>query len=110
MVMSTAEVPTVAVKTSEGPFPLSGFKAIAEVRVTESDVPITLRSVTNSDGETTQVVEAVAELGGTKCTVSFIKTPNGISILTAPEGASLDTAGAVSVILNDADDISWNVA
>lgn len=110
MLMSTAEAPTVAVKTPEGPFPLSGFKAIAEVRVTESDVPITLRSVTHSDGETTQVVEAVAELGDMMCTVSFIKTRDGISILTAPEGASPDTAGAVSVILNDGDDINWNLA
>lgn len=110
MTMSTAEVPTVAVKTSEGPFPLMSFKAIAEVRVTESDVPITLRAVTNSDGETTQVVEAVAELGDTKYTVSFIKTPDGISILTAPEGALPDTSGAISVLLNDSEDISWDSA
>lgn len=108
MVLSTVEVPTVAIKTSEGPFPLSGFKAIAEVRVTESDVPVTLRSVTNSKGETTQVVEAVADLAGTEYNVSFIKTPEGVSILTSPDGGSPDTSGAVTVILNEADDISWD--
>lgn len=108
MVLSTVEIPTVAIKTSEGPFPLSGFKAIAEVRVTESDVPVTLRSVTNSKGETTQVVEAVADLAGKECNVSFIKTPEGVSILTSPEGGPPDTSGTVTVILNEADDISWD--
>lgn len=109
VVMSTVEAPTVAVKTSEGPFPLSGFKALAEVRVTESDFPITLRAVTNSDGMVTQVVEAVAELNGVKCTVSFIKTPDGISVTAVPEGEWPSTSGAVSVVLNDGDDISWDL-
>lgn len=110
MVMSTTEVPTVAVKTSDGPFPLMIFKAIAEVRVTESDVPVALRAMTNSGGESTQVVEAVAELGDMKCTVSFIKTSDGVSILTVPEGMppSPDASGAVSVILNDSEDLTWD--
>lgn len=108
MVMSAEETPTVAIKTSEGPFPLARFKAIAEVRVTESEVPISLRSMTNSDGETTQVVEAVADLNGTDYTVSFIKTPDGVSILTAPEGESSGASGALTVVLNDSEDITWD--
>jgi hypothetical protein len=107
MVMSTVEVPTVAIKTSEGPFPLSLFKAIAEVRVTESDLPITLRAVTNSEGETAQVVEAVAELGDARWRVSFIKTAVGVSILTAPEGPEPDSTGALTVLLDSGDEISW---
>ena len=87
-----------------------GFKAIAEVRVTESDVPVALRAMTNSGGERTHIVEAVAELGDMKCTVSFIKTSDGVSILTVPEGMppSPDASGAVSVILNDSEDITWD--
>jgi hypothetical protein len=108
MVLSTVEKPTVAIRTSEGPFPLMSFRAIAEVRVTESEAPITLRLMTNSDGETTQVVEAVADLNGTDYTVSFIKTPDGVSILTAPEAESPDTSGALTVVLNDSEDITWD--
>ena len=108
MVLSTEEKPTVAIKTSEGPFPLMSFRAIAEVRVTESEAPITLRSMTNSEGETTQVVEAVADLNGTDYTVSFIKTPDGVSILTAPQAESPDTSEALTVVLNDSEDITWD--
>jgi hypothetical protein len=109
MVMSTEELPMVAIKTSEGPFPIRSFKALAEVRVTERDVPITLRAMTNSDGETTQVVEAVAEFGDVKTTVSFIKTPDGVSIVTAREGEPpTDTAGAISALLVEGEDITWD--
>lgn len=81
-----------------------------EVRVTELDVPVTLRAMTHSDGESTQVVEAVAELGEMTCTVSFIRTSDGVSLLVIPEGEppSPDASGAVSVILDDSEDITWD--
>lgn len=107
--MSTVELPFVAVKTSEGPFPLSGFKAIAEVRVTEAEAPITLHAVTNSDGETTQVVEALAEVGGTKCRIAFIKNSDGVTIqselIEKPPAATV--SGALSFLHEDGQ-ISWD--
>lgn len=108
VVMSTAEVPTVAIKTSEGPFPLLSFKAIAEVRVTEADVPIRLHAVTNSNGETTQVVEAVAELGDAKCRVSFIKDSKGVTIQSELMEQPRGTPTGAFFFLHDADDISWD--
>jgi hypothetical protein len=81
MNMSTHETPTVAVMTVEGLFPLAKLSAIAEVRITATQVPVTLRAMTDSKGETTHVVEAVADYSGTQCTVSFIRTEDGLAVM-----------------------------
>lgn len=44
MTICSQETPTVAVKTTDGPFPLATLTAIAEVRITESQVPVSLRA------------------------------------------------------------------
>lgn len=80
MNMSSKETPTVAVKTTEGLFPLASLSAIAEVRVTKSQVPIALRAITDSRGATTQVAEAVAEYGEQEYTVSFIRSEDGLTV------------------------------
>ena len=71
----------MAIKTTEGLFPLAGLSAIAEVRITESQVPVSLRAITDSRGATTQVVEAVAKHGDQEHTVSFIRSEDGIAVV-----------------------------
>jgi hypothetical protein len=81
MIMSSQETPTVAVKTTEGrPFPLAGLRALAEVRIKETQVPVSLKAITDSNGATTQVVEAVARYDDQECTVSFIRSADGIAV------------------------------
>lgn len=79
--MSDLDRPLVAVRTSEGPYPLAGVKVTAEVRVEESQVPVTIHAVTSHEGEQTQVVEAVVTHEGEEHTVSFIHADEGTSVL-----------------------------
>ncbi len=79
--MSTQDTPVVAVRTQAGPFPLAGVSATAEVCVEKTQVPVSVHAVTNEEGETTQVLQAVAEYDGQEHTVSFVHTKDGTSVL-----------------------------
>ncbi len=79
--LSTRETPTIAIMTDEGLYPLASATATAEVRIDKTQVPISLHSVTNHDGETTQVLQAVAEYDGQECTVSMVHTAEGLAVM-----------------------------
>lgn len=84
--MSTQDTPTVAVNTVKGLFPLAHFEVIVQVRTVSTQVPVTIREVTDDRGRSMQVAEAVVEYGGQRCTVSLVKSDDGLAIMMETDG------------------------
>jgi len=81
MTMSTPETPTVAVRTKQGLFPVARVTVTAQARIEKTRVPVSVHEVTDHNGETTQVVQAMVEYEGRESTVSFVHTGEGVAVM-----------------------------